>query len=146
MLLSVLLVLISVETVTGRGVLGEQCTFYYTISLFGKYFNLSNSDRIPFEWLGILVFIIGTLLLFVPNFLLFEQSKKRSITLAIINIVGIVLEFLFFQSYSYMFMLIIWCVLLTCNILIQFIHGIKNKIDMSSSVVYSLWNFTGERD
>lgn len=131
MLLSVLLVLITVETVTGRGILEGQCTFYYTISPFGKYFNLSNSDRIPFEWLGILVFIIGTLLLFVPNFLLFEQSKKRSITLVIINIIGMVLEFLFFQSYSYMFMLMILCILITCNILIQFIHGIKNRIDMS---------------
>lgn len=135
MLLSVLLVLVSVETVTGRGVLGGQCTFYYTISPFGKYFNLSNSDRIHFEWLGILVFIIGTLLLFVPNFLLFEQSKKRSITLVIINIIGMVLEFLFFQSYSYMFMLIILCILFTCNILIQFIQGVKNKIDMFVLIV-----------
>ncbi len=131
MLLSVLLILISVETVTGRGILDARCTFYQTISPFGKYFNLSNSDKIPLEWLGIVVFIVGTLLLFVPNFLLFEQSGKRGITLAIINIVGMVLEFLCFQYYLYMFMLIIWCILLTCNILIQFIHGIKNKIDMS---------------
>ena len=78
----------------------------------------------------ITIFIVGTLLLFVPNFLLFEQSKKRSITLMIVNIIGMVLEFLFFQFYLYMFMLIIWCILLTCNVLIQFIQGIKNKVDM----------------
>ncbi len=131
MLLSVLLVLISVETVTGRGILTAQCTFYETISPFGKYFNLEFGDKIPFEWLGILTFTIGTLLLFTPNFLLFEQSKKRSITLVIINIVGMILEFLCFQYYLYMLMLIIWCILLTCNILIQFINGIKHKVDMS---------------
>ena len=125
MMLSVLLVLITIETVTGIGLLEGQCTFYQTISPFGKYFNLSNSDRISFEWFGIFLFTIGTLLLFVPNFVLFEQLKKRSIVLVIINIVDMVLEFLCFQSYAYMFMLIIWCILLACNILIQFIHGIK---------------------
>lgn len=130
MLLSVLLVLITVETVTGRGILNAQCTFYETISPFGKYFNLELGDKITLEWLKITIFIVGTLLLFAPNFLLFEQSKKRSITLMIVNIIGMVLEFLFSQFYLYMFMLIIWCILLTCNILIQFIQGIKNKVDM----------------
>lgn len=130
MLLSVLLVLITVETVTGRGLLEGQCTFYQTISPFGKYFNLSQSDELPMQWFGTLVFAIGTVLLFIPNFLLFEQSKKRNIILVIVNIIGIVFEFLLFQYYLYMFMLIIWCILLTCNILIQFIQGIKNKVDM----------------
>lgn len=130
MLLSVLLVLITVETVTGRGLLEGQCTFYQTISPSGKYFNLELGDKITLEWLKITIFIVGTLLLFAPNFLLFEQSKKRSITLMIVNIIGMVLEFLFSQFYLYMFMLIIWCILLTCNVLIQFIQGIKNKVDM----------------
>lgn len=130
MLLSVLLVLITVEAVTGRGLLEEQCTFYQTISPFGKYFNLEFGDKIPFEWLGILVFTVGTVLLFIPNFLLFEQSKRRSILLVVINVIGMIFEFLMFQSYMYMFMLIVWCILLTCNILIQFIQGIKNKVDM----------------
>ena len=112
MLLSVLLVLISAETVTGRGVLKYECASYQTISPFGKYFNLSNSDKMPFEWLGILTFTFGSLLVFVPNFLLFEQSKKRSVSLVSINIIGMILEFFMFQSYMYMFMLIIWCILL----------------------------------
>lgn len=129
MLLSVLLVLITVETVTGRGILEAQCTFYQTISPFGKYFNLSYNDKIALEWLRIVIFTIGTLLLFVPNFLLFEQSNKKSITLIIINIVGMILEFLLFQFYSYMLMLMIWCILLTCNILIQFVHGFKYKVN-----------------
>lgn len=135
MLLSVLLVLITVETVTGRGILNAQCTFYETISPFGKYFDLQFGDKIPFEWFGILIFAVGTILLFIPNFLLFEQSKKRSIALVIINVIGMVVEFLFFQLYLYMFMLIIWCILLTCNILIQFIQGIKNKVDMFTLIM-----------
>lgn len=130
MLLSVLLVLITVETVTGRGILNAQCTFYETISPLGRYFNLEFGDKIPFEWLGILIFTVGTVLLFLPNFLLFEQSKRRSISLMVINIIGMIFEFLMFQSYMYLFTLIIWCILLTCNILIQFIQGIKNKVDM----------------
>ena len=49
----------------------------------------------------------------------------------IINIIGIILEFFFFQSYSYMFMLIILCILLVCNIFIQFFDGVKSRSDMS---------------
>lgn len=138
MLLSVLLVLITVETVTGRGLLEGQCTFYQTISPFGKYFNLSQSDKLPMQWLGIIMFIIGTLLLFVPNFVLFEHSKKRSIILVIINIMGIILGFLFFQLYSYMFMLIILCILLVCNIFIQFFDGIRSRSDMSVLILTAL--------
>lgn len=77
------------------------------------------------------MFVIGILLFFAPNYLLFEQSKKRSIVLVIINIIGIILEFFFFQSYSYMFMLIILCILLVCNIFIQFFDGVKSRSDMS---------------
>lgn len=138
MLLSVLLVLITVETVTGRGLLEGQCTFYQTISPFGKYFNLSHGDKIPLQWLGIIIFAIGTLLLFVPNFVLFEQSKKKSVALVIINIIGIILEFLFFQSHSYMFMLIILCILLVCNIFIQFFDGIRSRSDMSVLILTAL--------
>ena len=130
-LLSVLIVVISIESVTGIGVLEGQCTFYQTISPFGKYFNLSNNDNVHFKWIGIVVFIIGNLLLFIPNFLLFNQSKKRSVTLIIINIIGMIFEFLFFQSCLYMFMLITLCILLACNILVQFIHSFNNKIDIS---------------
>ena len=138
MMLSVLLVLISVEPVTGRGLLEGQCTFYQTISPFGKYFNLSQSDKLPLQWLGIAMYAIGTLLIFVSNFMLFEQSKKRSIMLVIINIIGIILEFFFFQSYSHMFMLIILCILLVCNILIQFINGVKSRSDMLVLILTAL--------
>lgn len=51
-------------------------------------------------------------------------------TLGIINIIGMIFEFLLFQSYSYMLMLIILCILFGCNVLIQFIHSIRNKVDM----------------
>ena len=84
------------------------------------------------------MFAIGTLLLFVPNFLLFEQSKKKSVALVIINIIGVILEFLFFQSYSYMFMLIILCILLVCNIFIQFFDGIRSRSDMSVLILTAL--------
>lgn len=140
MLLSVLLILVTVETVTGRGVLEGQCTFYQTISPFGKYFNLSQNSKLHLQWLGIVTFAIGNLLLFAPNFALFEQSKKRSVILVIINIIGIILEFFLFQSYSYMFMLIILCILLACNILIQFIDDIKSRSDMA---VFILTAFIG---
>lgn len=132
MLLSVLLILFSAETVTARGVLDGKCTLYQTISPFGfdKYFNLLYGEKIQFEWLGIISFFIGISLLFVPNFLLFEQSKIKTVILAIINIIGISILFFFYKSYSYMLMMIVVCILIACDVLVQFIKDIKNKIDM----------------
>lgn len=130
MLISVLLILSSVEIVTGRGILNGQCTFYQTISPNGKYFNLSQNSTIFFEWLGITTFAVGTLLLFAPNFLLFEQSKKRNIVLVIINIIGMLFEFIFFQSFLYMFMLITLCALFFSNIMILFIQKVRDKFDI----------------
>ena len=144
MLLSVLLVLFTIQAVTGRGVIEGQCTFYQTISTCGKYFSLSQNDQLSLQlflqWTGIVIFAISTLLLFAPNFILFEQQNKRSIMMVFINIIGVVIEFLFFRSYSYMFMLITLCVLLACNILIQFLVGVKKRSDM---VVLILTAFIG---
>lgn len=130
MILSILLIIISIEAVTARGLIEGKSTFYQTISPFGKYFNISNSINLSFESLKNVLFIVAILLLFVPNFILFENSKVRSIVLIFINIFGISIGFLFYQSYSHMFLMIVLCFLFTSNIIIQFTESIKNKINM----------------
>lgn len=130
MLLSVLLIFISVESVTARGVLDGACVFYQTISPFGKYFYIQNNINPFFESTKVFLFIIGNLLLYIPNFMLFDNSKIRSTILMIINTIGLTIEFILFKSYSYMFMLIVLCVLIAINIFIQFMDTIKSKTNM----------------
>ena len=130
MLLFVLIIVLSIEAVTARGVLDGMCTFYQTISPFGKYFYIQNNINSFFESTKVFLFIIGNFLLYIPNFMLFDNSKIRSIILIIINTIGLTIEFILFKSYSHMFMLIILCILITTNIFIQFMFNIKNKINM----------------
>lgn len=130
MLLFVLIIVLSIEAVTARGVLDGMCTFYQTISPFGKYFYIQNNINSFFESTKVFLFIIGNFLLYIPNFMLFDNSKIRSIILIVINTIGLTIEFILFKSYSHMFMLIILCILITTNIFIQFMFNIKSKINM----------------
>ena len=137
MLLFVLIIVLSIEAVTARGVLDGMCTFYQTISPFGKYFYIQNNINSFFESTKVFLFIIGNFLLYIPNFMLFDNSKIRSIILIIINTIGLTIEFILFKSYSHMFMLIILCILITTNIFIQFMFNIKSKINMLVVVLTS---------
>lgn len=130
MLLSILFMLISIETITGIGVIKGECTYYQTISPFGIYFDLSNSDEFHLIWIRIILYVLGLLLLYVPNFMMFELSKVRSIVLAVLNTTGIIMMFLYFKSYQYIFMMIVVCVLLAANLLIQFIVPQRSKVDL----------------
>ena len=130
MLLSVLIIVFSIEAVTARGVLDGMCTFYQTISPSGKYFYIQNNINPFFESAKVFLFIIGNFLLYIPNFMLFDKSKIKSIILMIVNTIGLTIEFILFKSYSHMFMLIVLCVLIAINIFIQFTDTIKSKTNM----------------
>ena len=137
MLLFVLIIVLSIEAVTARGVLDGMCTSYQTISPFGIYFYIQNNINSFFESTKVFLFIIGNFLLYIPNFMLFDNSKIRSIILIIINTIGLTIEFILFKSYSHMFMLIVLCILIAANIFIQFMDNIKNKIKMVVLVLTS---------
>ena len=137
MLLFVLIIVLSIEAVTARGVLDGMCTFYQTISPSGKYFYIQNNINPFFESTKVFLFIIGNFLLYIPNFMLFNNSKIRSIILMIVNTIGLTIEFVLFKSYSHMFMLIVLCVLIAINIFIQFTDTIKSKTNMLVVVLTS---------
>ena len=59
MLLFILIIVLSIEAVTARGVLDGMCTFYQTISPSGKYFYIQNNINPFFESSKVFLFIIG---------------------------------------------------------------------------------------
>ena len=128
--LSIALILVSIESITGVGILSGDCTFYQTISPSGKYFNLTQDSQINFAWIMQIVFALGIILLYVPNFLLFEHNKVKSIICGLVNTLGIIGIFVLFETYQYMFMMIIICVLIANCIITQNIDDYKNKINL----------------
>lgn len=124
MLLAILLILISVGRVTMRGIVSCDVTFYQTFFLSEKsYYNLIDSGKSLFV-LCTFIFLLGCLFLYFPNFLLFNDQRRRSVILAILNTFGIIIIVLFYQSYQYMFMMMVICILFTNSIIIQFIKRI----------------------
>lgn len=141
MLVAVLLILISVGRVTMRGITNGEVTIHQTILISEKtFYNLIESGKASFV-LATFSFFIGCLLLFVPNFFLFEQSKKRSIALIVINTVGSILTFSFFNFYQYLFMMITVCILFMCNLFIQYIYNYKNKTDILITIIIVFISF-----
>lgn len=137
MLLSILLILMSIESITGIGVINGQCTFYQTISPLGKYFNLTNSDNTPFSWLFQILFVLGLVLLYVPNFLSFKHSRLKSTILIVINTLGLILIFLSCRSYQYMLMMIVINILIVINIILEHITNYKTKINLFVFIIAS---------
>lgn len=139
MILALLCMVVSIEAATGRGVLEGCSTFYQTISPSGKYFYLKLNDNLNIlEKFKILIFVIGNLLIFLPQFLLFEQTKIKSISLIFINIIGLVIEFFLFQTYSALLMIFVLCFIIVINIFVQFVNSIKDKTNLLIIVLTSL--------
>ncbi len=128
--LSIFLVLVSVESVTGVGILSGDCTFYQTISPSGKYFNLTQNSQIYFTWVMQGLFALGVVLLYVPNFLSFKHNKVKSLICGLVNTIGIIGVFVSFKTHQYMLMMIIVCVLISNDSVIQNIDDYKNKINL----------------
>ena len=128
--LSIALILVSIESITGVGILSGDCTFYQTISPSGKYFNLTQNSQIKFQFIIQIAFALGVVLLYVPNFLLFEDNKIKSIICGLINTFGIIGIFFLFKTHQYMFMTIILCVLIANCIITQNMDDYKNKINL----------------
>ena len=128
--LSIVLILVSIESITGVGILSGDCTFYQTISPSGKYFNLTQDSQIGFSLIAQIIFALGVVLLFIPNFLLFEHNKIKSIICGLVNIFGVIGVFVLFKTHQYMLMMIIICVLIVNCIITQNIDDYKNKINL----------------
>lgn len=137
-LISVLLVIISIGSVTSKGIAEGYFTFFKTISFSKKPFELSYGGTASYTILNIL-FFMGLFILIFSSILFYENSKAISIFLTIINIIGLAIVFLLFQNGNYLLMAGIVVTMIMLQIVLQSI--IKNKllsvITVSSS--FAIW-------
>lgn len=140
MLITVILILLSIEKVTMVGLLEGKCTFYQTISVSGKAFDLAANGVKTNNTIFIVLFFIAIALLFVPSFILFNQSKVRSIISIVFNVIGTIFVFLFLIPIS-LYMLITVCLLIATNIFLKLIENYKNGFDWFISAISALIGF-----
>ena len=135
---TVILILLSLEKVTTVGLYEGKCTIYQTISISEKTFDLAlngvKMNNTPF----VILFFIGIALLFVPGFVLFNQSKCRSIIIIVFDVIGTILVFILFNSCQYMYMMILISLLIASNIFIRVIENYNNWFEWLMSVITAL--------
>lgn len=102
-LLSVLFVIISIESITSNGIAEGRNTFYKTISFSSKPFNLTNGDKVSYLLLNTL-FFTGLILLVVSAINYCKINRIKGIILIIINIIFSAISFVLFQNGNYLLM------------------------------------------
>lgn len=140
---SILFILLSMESVTGTGILEMECDCFQTISPMGKYFTwtyeeLNVAENMGYSWILRILFVVGMLLIYVSNFFLDFESKVKRIALIIVNTVGMGVILLLFSMREYMFMLIVVNVLLFLNVLLQYIKNYRSKSELPTLISSAL--------
>jgi len=140
-LISIVLFLFSIEKITMVGLLEGRCTMYQTISTSGEAFNLV-ANKISTNATGyIIMFFVAIALLFVPCFVLFNQSKVRNTLCIVISTIGTICTFVFFNSCHFMYLMIVICLMILSNILICLIGSYKSGFAWFISVISVLIGF-----
>ena len=102
-LISVIFIIISIESVTSNGITEGRNTFYKTISFSSKPFDLNNGDKVSYLLLNVL-FFVGLLFLVVSAINYYKTNKIKSIILIILDIVFSAISFVLFQNGNYLLM------------------------------------------
>lgn len=135
MIFSIILILLSIEQITMVGLLEGKCTIYQSILTSEKTFDLVmngvRTNNISF----IFMFFVAIALLFVPCFILFNQSKARSIICIVINTIGTIGIFAFFNSCRFMYLMIIVCLMILSNTLVCSIRSYKSGFNWFIAVI-----------
>lgn len=137
-LLSVLFVIISIESITSNGIAEGRNTFYKTISFSSKPFNLTNGDKVSYLLLNTL-FFTGLILLVVSAINYCKINRIKGIILIIIDIIFSAISFVLFQNGNYLLMtgFVITIFMLQFSLQSNLRNKIYTAITIASSI--GLW-------
>ena len=102
-LISVIFIVISIESVTSNGITEGRNTFYKTISFSSKPFNLNNGDKVSYLLLNVL-FFVGLIFLVVSAINYYKANKIKSIILIISDTVFSTILFVLFLNGNHLLM------------------------------------------
>ena len=102
--ISLVLIILSVESVTTNGIREGRTTFYKTISFSSKPFHLYGNNEVSYLLLNGL-FFIGIAITIFTAVKLFKSSKIKSILLIFVDIIGMAVIFLMFLNGNYLLMM-----------------------------------------
>ncbi len=134
-LISVIFIIISIESVTSNGITEGRNTFYKTISFSSKPFNLNNGDKVSYLLLNVL-FFVGLLFLVVSAIDYYKTNKIKSIILIISDIIFSAISFVLFQNGNYLLMTGFVITIFMLQFLLQ--SNWKNKVYAAMTIAFSI--------
>lgn len=134
-LISVLLVVISIESITSNGITEGRTTFYKTISFNSKPFNLANGDNVSYLLLNVL-FFIGLLFLTISAINYCKSNKIKGIILLIIDIIFSAISFVLFQNGNYLLMTGLVITMFMLQFSLQ--SNLRNKVYTAITIAFSI--------
>ena len=129
-LISVIFIIISIESVTSNGIIEGRNTFYKTISFSSKPFNLNNGDKVSYLLLNVL-FFVGLLFLVVSAI-----NYYNSIILIILDIIFSAISFVLFQNGNYLLMTGFVITIFMLQFSLQ--SNWKNKVYTAMTIAFSI--------
>ena len=121
-LISVIIIIISIESVTSNGIIEGSNTFYKTISLSSKPFNL--------------LFFVGLLFFVVSAINYYKTNKIKSIILIILDIIFSAISFVLFQNGNYLLMTGFVITIFMLQFSLQ--SNWKNKVYTAMTIAFSI--------
>lgn len=134
-LISVIIIIISIESVTSNGIIEGRNTFYKTISFSSKPFNLNNGDKVSYLLLNGL-FFVGLLFLVVSAINYYKTNKIKSIILIILDIIFSAISFVLFQNGNYLLMTGFVITIFMLQFSLQ--SNWKNKVYTAMTIAFSI--------
>lgn len=134
-LISVIFIVISIESVTSNGITEGRNTFYKTISFSSKPFNLNNGDKVSYLLLNVL-FFVGLLVLVVSAINHYKTNKIKSIILIISDIIFGAISFVLFQNGNYLLMIGFVITIFMLQFLLQ--SNWENKVYAAMTIAFSI--------
>lgn len=134
-LISVLLVVISIESITSNGITEGRTTFYKTISFNSKPFNLANGDNVSYLLLNVL-FFIGLIFLTISAINYCKSNKIKGIILLIIDIIFSAISFVLFQNGNYLLMTGLVITMFMLQFSLQ--SNLRNKVYTAITIAFSI--------
>lgn len=130
---SIILILISMSSISSRGLIQGYTTFYQTILTHNIVDKLRNGINVSNLFLNTL-FFIGIMLLIVSDLYQYKEQKVKSTFLIILNMIGFVGILFTFLNCQYMIMFMIVVIMVTVQTIMQTI----DKTDKSFSAIVAV--------
>lgn len=140
--ISILLIIITISSVTSRGIVEYYSTCHETIFPLIVNYTSNNMHDIFWElnnYFFYILFFIAIILFIISDFLMYKKSKMKNTILIVFNMFGFTLSLIMFLTGYYIFMTIIVVTIILLQIALQSNNENKSFLTITLTLTVCIW-------